>query len=101
MAWARLSPAFIETRRQQAFAAPVTALIMVMAASLLANGSARHPTRMRDMGMALMLGFGFLLFAGILGSFGHSGFIDPIAAAWIPPVIFLFLTGRLVLRDLR
>lgn len=91
-----LSAAYLETRRQQAFGAPLTVVIMIMASAAMARGTTRHPETGRSLGLALGLGFGYLLASGIVGAFGHTGLLPPVAAAWIPPVVFLWLTGRVM-----
>lgn len=48
--------------------------------------------------IALLLGMSYLILAGITQSMGYSGQIPPIMAAWIPFIVYFFLSSALIYR---
>lgn len=95
--WAGSSSASYHlTNFHDALAAPLVPLIMLLAAAPLALGSSRYPSRAWDMGVALMVGFGYLLASGVFRSLGESGVMPPPLAVWGPVMIFLAATSSIL-----
>lgn len=90
------SPAYHQTNFYEALAAPLVPMIMLLAAAPLALGTARHPSRARDMAIALCAGFGYLLASGMFRSLGESGVMPPLLAVWGPVVIFVLVTTSIL-----
>jgi len=90
------SPAYHQTNFYGALAAPFVPMIMLLAAAPLALGTSRYPSRARDMGVALVAGFGYLLASGVFRSLGESGVMPPVLAVWGPMVIFALATSSLL-----
>ncbi len=90
------SPADQQTNFYEALAAPFVPMIMLLAAAPLALGTARHPSRVRDMGIALCAGFGYLLASGGFRPLGESGVMPPLLAVWGPVVIFVLATTSIL-----
>lgn len=90
------SPAYHRTNFYEALAAPFVPMIMLLAAAPLALGTARHPSKVRDMGIALCAGFGYLLASGMFRSLGESGVMPPLLAVWGPVVIFAVATTSIL-----
>lgn len=90
------SPAHRLTNFYEALAAPLVPFIMLMAAAPLALGTSRYPSRARDLGIALGIGFGYLLGSGIFRALGESGVMPPALAVWGPVVIFMLGAASLL-----
>lgn len=90
------SPAAAQANFFEATAAPFVPVIMLLAAAPLALGTARHPSRARDIGVALCAGFGYLLTCGVFGSLGESGVMPALLAVWGPIVIFALAAGSIL-----
>ncbi len=90
------SPAYHQTNFYEALAAPFVPMIMLLAAAPLALGTARHPSRVRDMSIALCGGFGYLLASGIFRPLGESGVMPPALAVWGPVIIFVLATTSIL-----
>lgn len=90
------SAAYRLTNFHDALAALLVPLIMLLAAAPLAIGSSRYPSRARDMGVALVVGFGYLLASGVFRSLGESGVMPPPLAVWGPVMIFLAVTSSIL-----
>lgn len=91
--WAgRNSPALLTTNLFDAMASPFVPLVMLIAASPLALGTARNPSQARFVGMAIASGFGYLLIGGIFRALGEAGIVPPLLAISGPLAIFL-ITG--------
>ncbi len=86
------SPAYRQVNFYEALAAPFVPMIMLLAAAPLALGTARHPSRVRDMAIALGTGFGYLLASGVSRSLGEAGVMPPLLAVLGPVVIFVLAT---------
>ena len=90
------SPSQRLTNFYEALAAPFVPLIMLVAASPLALGTSRQPARLRDMGVALAAGFGYLLASGVFRTLGESGVMPPLLAVWGPMLIFALATASIL-----
>ena len=90
------SPAFHQTNFYGALAAPFVPMIMLLAAAPLALGTSRYPSRARDIGVALVAGFGYLLASGVFRSLGESGVMPPLLAIWGPMLIFALAASSLL-----
>jgi len=90
------SPAARRTNFYEATAAPFVPVIMLLAAAPLALATARHPSRVRDMGIALCTGFGYLLTSGVLRSLGESGVMPAMLSVWGPVIIFALAAASIL-----
>jgi lipopolysaccharide export system permease protein len=90
------SPASRRTNFYEATAAPFVPLIMLLAAAPLALGTARQPSRARDLSIALCAGFGYLLTSGVFRSLGESGVMPALLAVWGPVIIFALAAASIL-----
>lgn len=75
--------------------------VLLIAMFLLGVPFALHFARLRGlgvvMGCGLGLGFGFYLFSNLVATYGTSGRMDVMLAAWLPAAIALLLAAALML----
>lgn len=78
-------------------ALPAFLIAMFMLAVPFAVGYGRNKGLAHIMGAGLALGFGFYLFATTMAGFGIGGRLNPILAAWAPPLMAAILAIMLLL----
>lgn len=89
---------FYAMRLQQAFAAPLAALVMMLLTVPVALGNFRTREGAVLTVGALGAGLVFLVVNGLLGALGEGGMLAPILAAWSAPLVFVALTFTVLLR---
>ncbi len=93
------SGAYYQLQLQKAYLALFSPLIMLLLAAPVAAGLRRSGTTARNLGYAIIAGFGFLLTDGIMLSLGEAHIVPTMASAWAP-AIFFALGGTWVLLTL-
>ena len=80
-----LDPGGYLVDRDLKYAMPLSCLIMVaLGIALSLDPLPRHLSLGRSFGLAILIGFGYWLAAGLTSSLGHSGFMPAWFAAWSP-----------------
>ena len=93
-----LDPGGYLVDRDLKYAMPLACLIMVaLGISLSLDPLPRHLSLGRSFGLAILIGFGYWLAAGLTSSLGHSGFMPAWFAAWSPNILFTMLAGGIFL----
>ncbi len=93
-----LDPGGYLVDRDLKYAMPLACLIMVaLGISLSLDPLPRHLSLGRSFGLAILIGFGYWLAAGLTSSLGHSGFMPAWFAAWSPNILFAMLAGGIFL----
>lgn len=91
------SGAYYRVRLARIYTNPAGCIIMVLLALPAAAGLPRRGTLGRGLGLAIVLGLGYLLADGIIVSVGEAGGLTPGLAAWSVPMIFACIGGTLLL----
>jgi lipopolysaccharide export system permease protein len=93
-----LDPGGYLVDRDLKYAMPLACLIMAaLGISLSLDPLPRHLSLGRSFGLAILIGFGYWLAAGLTTSLGHSGFMPAWFAAWSPNLLFTMLAGGIFL----
>jgi lipopolysaccharide export system permease protein len=93
-----LDPGGYLVDRDLKYAMPLSCLIMVaLGIALSLDPLPRHLSLGRSFGLAIIIGFGYWLAAGLTSSLGHSGFMPAWFAAWSPDILFAMLAGGVFL----
>jgi lipopolysaccharide export system permease protein len=82
------SPSFYATRLHRTFAEPLAPLIMLLLALPLALSSTRSGNNVKLVLYAVGGGLCYLVADGLLTAMGQAGFLPPIMAAWLAPLLF-------------
>ena len=82
------SDTYYQIQLQKAYLSFFTPLIMLLLAAPVAAGIRRSGTATRNLGIAIISGFGFLLTDGILLSLGEANIVPLYIAAWSATVLF-------------
>jgi lipopolysaccharide export system permease protein len=94
------SIAYYQTRLARARAALVVPAVMLLCAAFASFKSARGPGGLGLVATGAVLGLGFVVVDGLLGSFGQIGLVPARAAAWVPPALFAIAAGwTLLMRE--
>ncbi len=89
-----LDPGGYLVDRDLKYAMPLSCLIMVaLGIALSLDPLPRHLSLGRSFGLAILIGFGYWLSAGLTSSLGHSGFMPAWFAAWSPNILFTMLAS--------
>jgi len=93
-----LDPGGYLVDRDLKYAMPLSCLIMVsLGIALSLDPLPRHLSLGRSFGLAIVIGFGYWLAAGLTTSLGHSGFMPAWFAAWSPNLLFTMLASGIFL----
>ena len=93
-----LDPGGYLVDRDLKYAMPLACLIMVaLGIALSLDPLPRHLSLGRSFGLAILIGFGYWLAAGLTSSLGHSGFMPAWFAAWSPNLLFTMLASGIFL----
>jgi len=93
-----LDPGGYLVDRDLKYAMPLSCLIMVaLGIALSLDPLPRHLSLGRSFGLAILIGFGYWLAAGLTSSLGHSGFMPAWFAAWSPNFLFTMLASGIFL----
>jgi lipopolysaccharide export system permease protein len=93
-----LDPGGYLVDRDLKYAMPLSCLIMVaLGIALSLDPLPRHLSLGRSFGLAILIGFGYWLAAGLTSSLGHSGFMPAWFAAWSPNLLFTMLASGIFL----
>jgi lipopolysaccharide export system permease protein len=93
-----LDPGGYLVDRDLKYAMPLACLIMVaLGISLSLDPLPRHLSLGRSFGLAILIGFGYWLAAGLTSSLGHSGVLPAWFAAWSPNLLFAMLASGIFL----
>lgn len=93
-----LDPGGYVVDRDLKYAMPLACVIMVaLGISLSLDPLPRHLSLGRSFGLAILIGFGYWLAAGLTSSLGHSGLLPAWFAAWSPNFLFAMLGGGIFL----
>ncbi len=93
-----LDPGGYLVDRDLKYAMPLSCLIMVaLGIALSLDPLPRHLSLGRSFGLAIVIGFGYWLAAGLTSSLGHSGFMPAWFAAWSPNLLFTMLASGIFL----
>ena len=93
-----LDPGGYLVDRDLKYAMPFSCLIMVaLGIALSLDPLPRHLSLGRSFGLAIVIGFGYWLAAGLTSSLGHSGFMPAWFATWSPNFLFTMLAGGIFL----
>ena len=89
-----LDPGGYLVDRDLKYAMPLACLIMAaLGIALSLDPLPRHLSLGRSFGLAILIGFGYWLAAGLTSSLGHSGFMPAWFAAWSPNLLFTMLAS--------
>ncbi|MDP2958324.1 MAG: LptF/LptG family permease [Longimicrobiales bacterium] len=92
-------PAELLVKREQKFSIPVATLVVILFGVPLATSSGRGGTAY-GIGVSLGTTILYLLLFKVSGALGQAGTMPPLAAAWLPNVLF-FGTALVLLRRVR
>jgi lipopolysaccharide export system permease protein len=93
-----LDPGGYLVDRDLKYAMPLSCLIMVaLGIALSLDPLPRNLSLGRSFGLAIIIGFGYWLAAGLTSSLGHSGFMPAWFAAWSPNILFAMLASGIFL----
>lgn len=90
-------PRELMVERAQKIAIPVAALVIVLFGAPLANSAPRSGAAY-GVGISLGITIIYLMLFKVAGAAGSSGALPPLAAAWIPNVVFFIAASVLVSR---
>jgi lipopolysaccharide export system permease protein len=92
-------PAQLLVKREQKFSIPVATLVVILFGVPLATGSGRGGTAY-GIGVSLGTTILYLLLFKVAGALGGAGTMAPLAAAWLPNVLF-FAAALVLLKRVR
>jgi lipopolysaccharide export system permease protein len=81
-----------EMEKQNRFASPFSTFVLVFMAVIVSSRKSRGGTGLQ-IALGFVLAFIFILFFTLSRTFAEAGAIPTFVAAWIPNVIFSFITG--------
>lgn len=87
-------PLELMVEQAQKVAIPVATLIIILFGMPLANAAARGSAAY-GIGIALGITIVYMLMFRVAGAAGSSGAMDPVLAAWLPNLVFLFAAAGL------
>ncbi len=88
---------FWELRLYQRYALPFVCIVF----GLVGSAVGIHPQRTgkaTSFGLSIIIIFGYYLVGFLADAFGKVGTLNPVAAAWLPPLLGLAVGGLLVIR---
>ena len=83
-----------EVEKQVRYASPFTTFVLVFMGVIVSSRKSRGGTGLQ-IALGFVLAFIFILFFMLSRTFAEAGEITPFVAAWIPNVIFSFVSGIL------
>ena len=86
-------------KREQKISIPVTTLIIILFGTPLATTSKRGGAAF-GIGLSLATVLLFMMLLRVSGALGEAGAVSPLAAAWIPNMVFA-LTGLILMIRVR
>tara|TARA_B100001741_G_scaffold294977_1_gene277711 strand:+ start:28 stop:597 length:570 start_codon:yes stop_codon:yes gene_type:complete len=86
-------------KREQKISIPVTTLIIILFGTPLATSSKRGGAAF-GIGLSLATVLLFMMLLRVAGALGEAGAVSPLAAAWIPNMVFA-LTGLILMIRVR
>ena len=81
-----------ETEKYIRYSAPFTTFILVFMGVIVSSRKSRGGTGYQ-IALGFLLSFVFILFFMISRTFAETGSLPPLIAAWIPNIIFAFISG--------
>lgn len=81
-----------EVEKQIRYASPFTTFVLVFMGVVVSSRKSRGGTGLQ-IALGFVLAFIFILFFMLSRTFAEAGEIPPIVAAWIPNIIFSFISG--------
>ena len=81
-----------EVEKQVRYASPFTTFVLVFMGVVVSSRKSRGGTGLQ-IALGFVLAFIFILFFMLSRTFAEAGEIPPLVAAWIPNIIFSFITG--------
>ncbi|MDC0116037.1 LptF/LptG family permease [Octadecabacter sp.] len=99
VAWSSdADPSVYRTELARRSVGPLTSLVMMFIAASTIRGQNRSGGPQLGAAIAVALGLTFLVVDGIFASLGKAGVLAPTLAAWTPLVLFVIISGFLLLR---